>query len=162
MPKFLTLRGNGGPVQTTEDPWNWDPFEQLTSARHTMNSLLDSVLRPGASTTATQWGAPELDLFEKDGKYVAEFAMPGMKKDDIEIEVNDNRLTISGKRQEEKSEEKATYHYREVRRGSFSRSISFPQEIDSEQVNAEYNDGILRITVPKMKPAQAKKVAIKG
>ncbi|MDQ6779983.1 MAG: Hsp20/alpha crystallin family protein [Candidatus Eremiobacteraeota bacterium] len=161
MAKLPNVR-NGEGLQRMDDFIAWDPFSQITNARHTMNSLLDSVLRPGGGSLTSDWGSPQLDLYEKDGKYVVEFAVPGLKKDDINIEVDDNRLTLSAKRQEEKTEENTRYHYRELRRGGFSRSISFPQEIDGDNVSAEYENGILRVTLPPTKRAQAKKVQIKG
>lgn len=161
MAKLPNVR-NGEGLQRMDDFIGWDPFSQITNARHTMNSLLDSVLRPSGGGLTSDWGTPQLDLYEKDGKYIVEFAVPGLKKDDINIEIDDNRLTLSAKRQEEKTEEGTRYHYRELRRGGFSRSISFPKEIDADNVSAEYESGILRVTLPPTKRAHAKKVEIKG
>lgn len=161
MARLPSIRNGEGNPQREADWYAWDPFAQITNARRTMNSVLDSVLRPGAG--AAEWaGVPALDLYEKDGQYVVECAVPGLKKDDLEIEVNDNRLTIAAKKQEEKTEDNTRYHYREVRRGGFSRSVIFPQEIDAEKVSAAYENGILKIAVPPAKSAQAKKVEIKG
>jgi HSP20 family protein len=164
MARLPTIPNDGGRLQTLDDFMGWDPLGQISNVRRTMNSLLDSVMRPGSGTSTglADWTVPAIDLYEKDGDYVVECAVPGLKKDDIEIEVSDNRLTMSAKRQEEKTQEDTRYHYREMRRGGFSRSITFPQEIDTDKVNAEYDSGILRVTVPLMKPAQAKKVSIKG
>jgi HSP20 family protein len=161
MAKYPTLRGDGGNMQRIDDLFTWDPFEQFANARRTMNTLLDSVMSPRSGATM-EWTSPALDLYEKDGKYVIEAAIPGLKKDDIEIAVSDNRLTLSAKRQEEKTEENARYHYREVRRGGFARTIAFPQPIDEEHIEAEYTNGVLRVTVPTAEPVKAKKVQIKG
>jgi HSP20 family protein len=134
------------------------PLPELTSFRRTMNSLLDNVVLPDTSALA-----PAMDVYEKDGKYIVETAIPGLKKEDINIEISDNRLTVYGKAAEEKTEEtKGRYHYRELRRGAFSRTVSFPADIDAEHVEALYESGILKITVPPIKPAPSKKVAIKG
>jgi len=132
-------------------------FPGLTNFRRTMNTLLDNVLIPEPAIVA-----PVMDVYEKDGKYVLEAAIPGFKKEDINIEVVDNRLTVYGwSSEEKKEEEKGRYHYRELRRGSFSRSIAFPADINAEQVEATYENGILKVVVP-IKPAPAKKVVIKG
>ena len=162
MAKLPTLRNGEGNLQRPEEFFSWDPFSQITNARRTMNSLLDSVLRPEMGSASEWIGVPALDLYEKDGQYVVECAVPGLKKEDLDIEVNDNRLTISAKKQEEKTEQNAHYHYRELRRGGFSRAVVFPQDIDSEKVSAQYDNGILKISVPPAKTAQTKKVEIKG
>ena len=139
----------------------WDPFAGLTSMRRAMNSLIDSAMHGDYQGNAALW-APALDLYEKDGKYVVDVSVPGLRKEDIDIEIADNRLTISATRQEEKQEDKTRYHYREVRRGGFSRTVSFPQDIEADKVTANYKDGILQVTVPLSKQLAAKKVAIQG
>jgi HSP20 family protein len=102
-------------------------------------------------------------VYEKDGKYIVEAALPGFKKDEISIEVIQNQLKISAKTSEEKSEDKSErYHYRELRRGSFYRAIAFPTDIDADMIEASYDNGILKLTVPPVKPVAGKKVAIKG
>lgn len=87
-----------------------------------------------------------------------EAAIPGLKKDDIDIEVNDNRLTLTAKMSEEKKEENDRYLYREVRRGGFTRTIAFPGETDADQIEAEYQNGILRVTVPSVPQTPTRKV----
>lgn len=141
----------------------WDPFSEISNLRRTMNMLFDSALRPsvpGALATGT-W-VPAIDLYEKDGNYVVECALPGIKKEDVDIEVDENSLTLSTKHTEEKVDENTRYHYREMRRGSFSRRITFPYDIDPNKVTADFQNGVLKITVPASKTHQAKKVAIKG
>jgi HSP20 family protein len=134
------------------------PFPELTSFRRTMNSLLDNVMIPETSALA-----PAMDVYEKEGTYIVETAIPGFKKDDIHIEISDNRLTVYGKATVEKTEEtKGRYFYRELRRGTFSRTVAFPAEIDAERVEAVYEHGVLKIALPPIKPAPTKKVAIKG
>lgn len=167
----LPTRTNGGSVRSSEHPLErffstdftrFDPFAELSNVRSTMNSLLDSVMRPSGSQIEGSW-APAVDVYEKDGVYKVEFAIPGLKKDKIDIEVADNRLTISGSFEETKSDEgEGKYLYREVRRGGFSRTIAFPSDIDADRVSATYDNGMLSLNVPLVKTLQAKKVAIKG
>lgn len=155
--------GDGAQLETIFDTdlVRYNPLAELANFRRNVNTLLDSVVRPGAMGFTATWG-PAVDVYEKDGKYHVEFAVPGLKKDDIEIEVNDNSLTVSGKTKEDKADESPRYHYREIRRTEFSRTIQFPQEINAEQVTASYDNGILKLSVPSAKPAAAKKVTIKG
>jgi len=162
------MRGNGvKPASNFLNPLfesAWDPFTEMATLRRTMNSVLDSALSPLGSIGESTASAPAVDLYEKDGTYRVECAVPGLKKEDIDIEIADNRLTISAKREEEKSEgdQNSRYFYRELRRGSFQRTIAFPEEIAAEQVSASYENGILALSVPTTKPAKAKKVAING
>jgi HSP20 family protein len=168
----LPTRTNGETVRSQDNSFDrffnadfarFDPFTELSSARRTMNSLLDSVLRPAlGSVQGPQTWVPAVNLSEKDGSYKIECAAPGLKKDDIDIEVADNRLTISAKREEEKDEADARYLYREVRRGGFSRTIAFPDDIDADHVAAKYENGVLELTVPLIKTIQARKVQIRG
>ena len=153
--------GNGGRLQRMDETFGWDPFEQFSQARRTMNSLLDSVMGSNAGNMR-EWTAPALDLYEKDGKYVIEAALPGVSKEDIEIEVADNALSIKANKTEEKEQKDARYFYREVRRGGLARTVTFPQDIDSEHVEADYQNGVLKISVPTTAPMKAKKVEIKG
>ncbi len=166
MAKLATVR-NGNTLQRLDDFLTWDPFAEMANVRRTMNALLDSVLSPPTSLTAggsvwSGYGVPAIDLYEKDNAYVIEAAVPGLKKDDIDIEVTTNSITLSAKKQEEKTEENERYHYREVRRGGFSRTITFPQDIDPEKVEATYQNGILHITIGMAKPVATKKVLVKG
>lgn len=139
-----------------------DPFSEIASIRNTMNTLFDGVMRP-ATTTGAAW-LPALDLYEHDGNFVVECALPGYRKDDIDIEIVDNRLTVSAKTssQTESADENKRYHYREVRRGAFSRTIAFPSEIDASKVQASFENGVLKVSLPSSKPVQTTKVAIKG
>ena len=164
-------RINGGRESKLPAPVGfWDPFgitepsswgfPGISRLRRAMNAMLDTAMTGEASAAAF---TPETDVYEKDGKYVVELALPGFKKDDINVEVTDNRLTISAKTSEEKKEDEGSrYHYRELRRGSFWRTISFPQDVDASQIDATYQDGILKVVAPPVKPVEAKKVAIKG
>lgn len=157
----LVNQGNGGRLQRMDDVYGWDPLEQFSQARRTMNSLLDSVMGSQGGTLR-EWTPPALDLYEKDGKYVVEAALPGLRKEDIEISIAENALSIKADKTEEKEEKDARYFYREVRRGGFARTVTFPQDIDADHVEADYQSGVLKITVPTVAPMKAKKVEIKG
>ena len=125
-----------------------------------LGSLLDAMLLPQGAGLGSAF-VPAVNLFESDGSYVVEAAAPGWSKDDISIEVSENRLTLSGKASEEKERGDKRYHLREMRRTSFTRSVEFPYEIDAERVSAAFKDGVLTITVPTVAQSQPKKIDIK-
>ena len=135
-----------------------DPFSELSSVRRTMNSLLDSVMLPGLRTQAP---VPAMDLYFKNGQYTVEVALPGIDKKDVDIEIEGNRLTVTGKYAKEEKEDDKRYHYRELRRGNFVRSMTFPEDIDPANVAATFERGLLKIEIPSLRPAPTQKVAIK-
>lgn len=104
--------------------------------------------------------SPVADLQETDKEFILKMDIPGIKKDEVKIEVESNTLTVSGERKEEKEEKTAKRYYVESSYGSFMRSFNLPQAIDESKVRAEYLDGVLKVTVPKNGKSQAKTVAI--
>jgi HSP20 family protein len=127
-----------------EDFFNLDPFRAFTS-------------------TLPRYMVPALDVYSKDGSYVIELAVPGFDKKDIDIDINGNNLTVSGKysKETEDREKDKRYHYRELRKGSFSRSVTLPENIDAGKVSATFDAGVLKIEMPAQRVAESKKVAIK-
>jgi HSP20 family protein len=106
--------------------------------------------------------APTIDVSETDNEVDVKMDLPGMKAEEIDIQVHNNVLTIKGDRKEEKEVKERTYHRIERRSGSFARSIVLPSVVDENKVDAEYKDGVLKICMPKTKEAKAKKIAVKA
>lgn len=98
--------------------------------------------------------APTVDAFEKDGTFVVKAELPGVKKEDVRVTLNEGLLTIEGKRQEEQEVKEADYHARERFSGSFRRAFALPDGVDAGKISAEYKDGVLEVQVPL--PAEAK------
>jgi len=104
---------------------------------------------------------PSLDLVEKDNEYVMKADLPGMREQDINVEVgDDNVLTISGERSQEENKNVRGYQYSERSYGSFSRSIELPRGVDASKVKAEFNNGVLEVRFPKGEPARARKIPL--
>ena len=163
---MIVRKGNGSTIEAPEVTFDrlFNPEEFFTGVpamRRTFNSLFDAMLRP---PTVTEYGysTPAVDLYRKDGAYVIECALPGLKKEDVTIEIESNVITIAGHYSKEEKEESKRYHFRELRRGSFNRSISFPDSIDPDKVTATFDKGMLKIEVQALSPAKTKKVEIKG
>jgi HSP20 family protein len=105
---------------------------------------------------------PRMDIYEKDDKIVAEVEIPGVKPEDVNVEVTDNLLKIEAKAKEEKEEKEKGYYKREIGTRYFKRVVSLPTEVKGDEATAEYEDGILRIEIPKIKKEEkGKKIKIK-
>jgi HSP20 family protein len=132
----------------------WDPIRELDSLQGDMNRLFDRFFEGRvANGTARRW-IPAMDLVETEDHLVLRGDLPGMSEDDIDIEIKDNVLTVSGERKAESEEKGEGYHRVERAFGGFSRSLTLPQGVDADQIKAEFDKGVLQVTIPK--PADAK------
>ncbi len=132
-----------------------DPRNLYDEMEHMISRLWDD------GQDAWFGATPSLDVSESDTAVEAKLDLPGVKPEEIEIQLNGNMLTISGERKEEQEEKGKTYHRIERRVGSFSRSVSLPCHVDEDKVAADYRDGVLTVTMPKTESAKAKKIPIK-
>lgn len=92
---------------------------------------------------------PKVDVVENEKAYEIHVAVPGMKKEDFKLDLNDNFLTVSGERKFTKEQKDKNFHSIETQYGTFSRSFALPENVDANGINATYNDGILQINIPK-------------
>ncbi len=104
-----------------------------------------------------------IDVYEKDNKVIAEMNLPGIDPERLNVSVEDNYLRISGSREESKEEKDKHYYSKEIRRGSFERAVRLPSVVEKDKVDAEYANGMLRVTMPKLtKPvSESVKVRVK-
>jgi HSP20 family protein len=134
----------------------WSP---LTDIHHEVDRLFDGFWnKPAPSTQATQW-SPSCEVEEADDYYAISLEIPGVPKDRLAVTFENNRIVISGERYNENKKKEDEHWYSERRYGKFQRSFTLPQGVETEKVEAVYQDGVLRITVPK--PAVAKPRSIK-
>jgi HSP20 family protein len=133
----------------------WDPVRELDSLQGDMNRLFDRFFegRSANGSTARRW-IPAMDLVETEDHLVLRGDLPGMTQDDVDIEIKDNVLTVSGERKAEHDERGEGYHRVERSFGSFSRSLTLPQGVDAGGVEANFENGVLEVQIPK--PAEAK------
>ena len=131
----------------------------------TTNNLFDDLFNDrffGTPATVDKTFVPQVDIAETDQAFELSFAVPGIKKDEIKIDLNDGQLTVSGERKFEEEKSGKNFHSRETRYGSFSRSFHLPDNINTDKVEAKYEDGILNVLVPKdEKKSQVKTIAVK-
>jgi HSP20 family protein len=140
---------------------NWrvrTPFEQLEKMRQQMERLYEDVRSPFQSSHAGVF--PLINLTEDADNYYVRAELPGVKANELDIQVTANNLSISGERKIEAEEEGAKYHRRERDAGRFSRSLQLPGEIDSEKVEAKLEDGIVTVVISKADVAKPKQISV--
>jgi len=103
---------------------------------------------------------PAVDLYEKDDYFMIKAELPGVDKNDINIDLKDRLLTLSGERTHDKEVNEQNYYRRERSYGKFQRTFTLPADVDSDQIKAEFKDGVLQIEIPKPEEKKAKKVTI--
>ena len=144
------------------DLGEWTPGNQLGRLRNQINRLFEFPF--GADLTGPSsleaW-SPVVDVFENKDHVTVKAEVPGMRKEDIDVSVEGNTLSICGERREQKEEGKGTSNYRSERFfGRFYRSVPLPSAIDSGKVAAKYQDGVLTVTLPKTEEAKRKKIDV--
>ncbi len=137
----------------------WPALDRWSNLRDELNSFFEMPLSSGrASQLFTGW-SPALDLYESGDHFVAVVELPGMHKEDIDISLHDGTLTISGERKHE-SNNGETAQRTERYVGTFRRSIALPNRVNANKVSATYEDGILRVTLPKAEEAKPKQIKV--
>lgn len=132
----------------------WEPIRELNSLQSEMNQLFNTVFdRTGGNGGARRW-VPAMDLVETTDDFVLRADLPGLKQDDVKIEIEDTVLTVSGERHAEHSDNQEGFYRLERASGSFSRSLTLPKGVDAEAVRASFTDGVLEVHIPK--PAESK------
>ena len=129
----------------------WEPFSAMDDMVKRFPAWFGHWPRlPGAQETSTDW-APSVDISETEGEYLIRAALPGVKKEDAKVMVEDGMLTLSGERQQQEEQKDERFHKMESFYGSFSRSFTLPDAIDEAAIRAETKDGVLTVHVPKSK-----------
>lgn len=140
----------------------WEPFRE-TRRLHDMldramdRSLLDNWFLDGGST-----GHLALDLFQTDDELVVKANIPGLKPEDIDISVSGDTLTIQGEINQETDSDNAQYMLRERRYASFARSVTLPSTVEAEHAKAEFEHGVLTLTLPKAEEVKPKRISVKA
>ncbi|MGB2696509.1 MAG: Hsp20/alpha crystallin family protein [Candidatus Zixiibacteriota bacterium] len=142
----------------------WRPFRDLVSIQDEMNRLFNDFFgrvpsRFEGDLSASEWN-PSVDISETKDEIVVKAEVPGMKKDDIKINLQDNVLTLKGERKQEKEEKETNFYRMERCYGSFTRSFNLPTMVQADKIKASYKDGILNITLPKAEEVKPKQIPI--
>jgi len=139
----------------------WEPFREMLTLREMMDRMIDEVFeRPFGVTFAGQ--VPAIDMYQTDSEVVVKAALPGVKADDVQISVTGDVLTIKGEIKQEEEQKGRSYHIREHRWGAFERSIVLPTAVVADKAKAEFENGILTITLPKAEEVRPKTITVKA
>jgi HSP20 family protein len=144
----------------------WDPFRDVLALQNRMNSLLQEFGGGQGENSALTTAAfvPPVDIYEDEHKIVLKLEVPGLTEKDLDIQLENQVLTVKGERKFEKEEKEENFHRIERRYGSFYRSFTIPNTVDAESVKAGYDAGVLKIELAKRAEAKPKqiKVAVGG
>jgi len=137
----------------------WDPFREVVALQNRMNSLFRD-LNEGDSPLTTASFVPAVDIYEDAQKVMLKLEVPGIDEKDLDVRVENNTLTVKGERKFEKEEKEENFHRIERRYGSFYRAFTLPSTVDTENVKASYDAGVLKLELKKKAEAQPKQIKI--
>jgi len=142
----------------------YDPFRDLRTLQEEVNRLFSTNLTRSFGEEGIGRGAwsPSVDIYENKDQIVLEAELPGMNREDFDLSIENNVITLRGERNFEKKEENDNYHRVERSYGSFTRSFTLPQTVSAEGAIAEYQNGVLRVTLPKREETKARRIEISG
>ena len=140
----------------------YDPFRDLRTLQEEVNRLFSTNLTRGFGEEGIGRGAwnPSVDIYENKDNIVLEAELPGINRDDLELSVENNVITLRGELQFEKKDDSENYHRVERSYGSFTRSFTLPQTVTAEGATAEYRNGVLRVVLPKREETKARRIEI--
>jgi len=142
----------------------WDPLSELTSLQDRLNQFFNQpITGPGRGMEQSLLAAnfiPPVDIYEDDHNITLQIEIPGVREEDIDVRLENNVLTITGERKLENEEKKQNFHRIERQYGKFVRSFTLPNTVNADSVNAEFNDGVLRVSIAKREESKPKQIKI--
>lgn len=142
----------------------WEPVREMVTLRDAMDRLFDDAFtRPwGLSDGGRGMGMPAVDMYQTDDDVVVKTAIPGIKPEDVQISVTGDTLTIKGEVKESNDSKEKAYHIREQRWGSFERTLTLPTDVKADKAQADFENGILTVTLPKAEEVKPKTITVKA
>ncbi len=141
----------------------FDPFRDVLTLQNRMNSLFQDFSRTqgeGNSELPMAGFVPPVDIYEDEHQVVLKLEIPGMQKEDLDIQVENNTLAVRGERKFEKDEKEENFHRVERRYGSFYRAFTLPTTVDPNRIKADYENGVLRLTLEKRAESKPKQIQV--
>ena len=142
----------------------WEPVREMMTLREAMDRLFDdaftrpfSLSREGGSA----WSSPAIDMFQTDKEVVVKAALPGIKADEVQINVTGDILTLRGEMKHVEEKKDKSWHIREHRWGAFERSLRLPTVVIADKAKADFDNGILTITMPKSEEVKPKTITVR-
>ncbi len=139
----------------------WDPARDLMSLRQAMDKLFEeSVVRPSRFVFELGSGTVPIDMYQTENEIVVKSPLPGIKPEDVDISVSEGTLTIKVEHKEEKEINEKDYFHREIRYGELSRSVNLPMDVMADKAEAQFENGVLTLTLPKAEQAKPKQIKV--
>ncbi|MGO9086980.1 MAG: Hsp20/alpha crystallin family protein [Candidatus Sulfotelmatobacter sp.] len=140
----------------------WEPFREFSTLQDRINRVFrESYSESGRDESlTTSTFAPAVDVYEDEHQVTLKIEVPGIDEKDIDVQVENNTLTVHGERKIEKEEKEENYRRVERQYGSFTRTFTLPQTVDTENISANYDKGVLQITLPKKAEAKPKQIKV--
>jgi HSP20 family protein len=138
----------------------WDPFREFTTLQDRMNRLFRDSYGDRDEALATSTFAPAVDVYEDEHNITLNIEVPGIEEKDIDVRVENNTLTVHGERKFEKEQKEENFRRVERQYGSFTRSFTLPNTVDTESIQANYDKGVLKIQLAKKAEAKPKQIKV--
>jgi len=140
----------------------WDPFQELNLITNRMNRLFQDTWGQGSTdeSLTTSSFVPPVDIYEDEQNLTLKIEFPGIEQKDIDVRLENNTLTVRGERKFEKEEKEENFHRLERRYGSFYRAFTLPNTVDADSVKADYDNGVLKVTLAKKAEAKPKQIKV--
>jgi len=140
----------------------WEPAREMMSLRDAMDRLFDDAFTRPLSIKDTAWSVPAIDMYQTDDEIVVKAALPGIKSDEVQINITGEVLTLKGEIKHEEEKKEKAWHIREQRYGSFERSVVLPTDVVADKAKAEFENGILTISLPKADEVKPRTITVKA
>jgi len=139
----------------------FDPFRDLSLLQSRVNKLFSDTRVPGEGEDSFQTWNPAVDIYERSDALVLSAELPGVRRDELDLKVEGNVLTLRGERRRDQTINDENYHRVERSYGTFSRSFTLPSTVDSSRIEARFTDGVLEVVIPKAEDAKPKRIEVK-
>ena len=139
----------------------WEPAREMMTLREAMDRLFDDAFTHPLSLR-DGWSVPAIDMFQTENEIVVKVALPGIKPEDVQINITGDVLHIKGEMRYKDEKKEKSWHIREQRMGAFERAVALPTEVVTDQAKAEFENGVLAITLPKAEEVKPKTINIKA
>lgn len=141
----------------------WQPFDEIMSLRQAMDKLMEgSFVTPSRSFRFPEAAAVPIDMYQTDSDVVVKATIPGVKPEELDITINGDTLTIKGETKSDKEVKNENYFYQEHRYGAFRRSVALPTGLKADKAAADFDNGVLTLTIPKAEETKPKSIKVKA
>ena len=140
----------------------WEPVREMMTLREAMDRLFDDAFTRPINLRDGGWSAPAVDMYQTDDEVTVKVALPGFKADEVQINITGDVLTLRGEMKHEEDQKDKAWHIREHRWSSFERSVALPTAVTADKASADFENGILTITLPKAEEVKPKTIYVKA